>query len=222
MDSKIDLGGYLGTVTKVNASAVSQALSITGNGENNSIKGGKSADTINGGNGKDTIFGGAGNDSIYGGNDNDILNGEAGNDTLNGGLGNDTLTGGAGNDVFVYEGGNDVITDYTAGQDSIKVNGTISKVEYSNKNVIFKIGSGSITVNNTKGKNITVINNNQTQIYSKTYDLLYDNNFVTDEFGIDEITEVTERNYSVGEFEKAKDTEQICNTIVSAAFSDER
>lgn len=104
----------------------------------------------------------------------------------------------------------------------MKVNGTISKVEYSSKNVIFKIGSGSLTVNNSKGKNITVINNNQSQIYSKTFDLLYDNNFVTDKFSIDSITEVTETNYSVGEIEKTKDTAQICNTIVSAAFSDER
>ena len=127
---------------------------------------------------------------------------------------------GKGNDVCVYECNNDIITDYAAGQDSIKLNDTISKVEYSNKNVIFKIGSDSLTVNNAKGKNITFINNSQTQIYSKTYDLLYDNNFVTDEFRIDEITEVTERNYSVGEIEKAKNTEQICNTI--AAFSDEK
>ena len=113
----IDLGEYLGTVSKVNASAISQAVNITGNAENNSIKGGKSADTINGGNGKDTIFGGSGNDSIYGGTDNDKLQGDAGNDTLNGGVGNDTLIGGAGSDVFVYESGNDVITDYKAGED---------------------------------------------------------------------------------------------------------
>ena len=85
---------------------------------------------------------------------------------------------------------------------------------------MFKIGSGSLTVNNAKGKNITVINNNQSQIYSKTFDLFYDNNFVTDEFGIDEITEVTETNYSVGEIEKATDIAQICNTI--AAYSNEK
>ena len=58
------------------------------------------------------------------------------------------------------------------------------------------------------------------QIYSKTFDLLYDNNFVTDEFSIDSITEVTETNYSIGEIEKATDNEQICSTI--AAYSIEK
>ena len=120
---KIDLADYP-TATKVNVSAVSQAVSIVETAAANSIKGGKGADTVNGGNGKDTIFGGTGNDSIYGGNNNDKLQGDAGNDTLNGGHDNDTLTGGACNDVFVYEDGDDVITDYSAGQDSIKVNGS--------------------------------------------------------------------------------------------------
>ena len=55
--NKIDLGEYLGTVTKINAAANSQALNIVGNSAANSIKGGKSSDTINGGEGKDTIFG---------------------------------------------------------------------------------------------------------------------------------------------------------------------
>ena len=222
-ETSIDLGEYLPTVTKVNVSAVNQALNIVGNTSANSIKGGKGADTINGGDGKDTIFGGTGNDSIYGGNDNDKLQGDAGNDTLNGGLGNDTLIGGAGNDVFVYEGGNDVITDYAAGQDTIKVSGTISKVSYNGKNVIFTIGSGSLTVNNAKGKNITVTNNyNQTQTYSKTLDLLYDNNFVADEFGIDEITEVTETNYSLGEIEYSSNNNDFTNDSIVSASSFEK
>ncbi len=218
--SKIDLGEYLPTVTKVNASGVNQGLNIIGNTSANSIKGGKGADTINGGDGKDTILGGTGNDSIYGGNDNDKLQGDAGNDTLNGGTGNDTLTGGAGNDVFVYEGGKDIITDYAAGQDTIKVSGTISKVSYSGKNVIFTIGSGSLTVNNAKGKEISVINSsNKTQTYSRTLEILYDNNFMTDEIGIDEISEVTETNYSVGQIESMESNEKlkISDSIVSAS-----
>ena len=222
---EIDLSEYLPTVTKVNASAVSQALNIVGNDSDNSIKAGKSDDTIYGGDGKNTIFGGTGNDSIYGGNDNDKLQGDAGNDTLNGGLGNNTLTGGAGNDAFIYEGGNDVITDYTAGQDSIKVSDTISKVSYSGKNVIFTIGSGSLTVNNAKGKDISVIDSsNKTQTYSRTLEILYDDNFMTDEFEIDEISEVTETNYSVGKFENTKDNAQICSidSIASASYADEK
>ena len=219
---KIDLGEYLPTVTKLNADSVSQSLNIVGNSSANSIKAGKSDDTINGDSGKDTIFGGTGNDSIYGGNDNDKLQGDAGNDTLNGGSGNDTLTGGAGNDLFVYEGGSDVITDYTAGQDSIKVNGTVSNVSYSGKKVIFTIGDGSLTVNNAKGKDISIVDSsNKTQTYSRTLEILYDNNFITDEFEIDEISEVTETNYSLGKIEY-NNNEFVNDFIVSASSFDEK
>ena len=223
--NKIDLGEYLETVTKVNVSAISQDVDVIGNSADNSIKAGKGSDTISGGNGKDTIFGGTGNDSIYGVIDNDLLKGDAGNDTLNGGRGNDTLTGGAGNDVFVYEGGKDIITDYAAGQDIIKVSGTISKVSYSGKNVILTIGSGSLTVNNAKGKEISVINSsNKTQTYSRTLEILYDNNFMTDEIGIDSISEVTEKNYSVGQIESNENNDKIKigDSIVSASTFDEK
>lgn len=186
--SKIDLGEYLGTVTKINAAANSQPLNIIGNSSANSIKGGKGADTISGG------------------------------------KGNDTLTGGGGSDVFVYQGGNDIITDYTAGQDSIKVSGSISNVSYNGKNVIFSIGTGSLTVTNAKGKDIAVTDSsNKTQTYSRTLELLYDNNFMTDEFGIDEISEVTETNYSVGQIEYSNNNNDfIINSVVADSSFDKK
>ena len=128
---------------------------------------------------------------------NSILGGK-GADTLNGGKGNDTLTGGKGNDVFIYSGGKDVITDYTANQDTIKIaSGTITKTTYKNKDVIFTIGSGTLTVKNGKSKKITIIdsgNKTTTQTYSKTSTLFEDNNFVTDALNLDSITE---KKYSV-------------------------
>ena len=117
----------------INASAVTKSVNIVGNSVANSI------------------FGGAGADYLDGG---------AGNDSLVGGAGDDTLTGGAGKDVFVYGSGdgNDVITDYTAGQDKIKISsGTISATSYSVSNVVFTVGTGSLTVQNGKGKKITVV-----------------------------------------------------------------
>lgn len=59
-------------------------------------------------------------------------------ETIYGEAGNDKILGGAG---FVYGSGDgkDVITDYTAGQDKIK------------------LASGSITVQNGKGKKITIV-----------------------------------------------------------------
>lgn len=93
----------------------------------------------------------------------------AGNDTIIGGKGNDSLTGGKGKDTFIYASGDgkDIITDYTAGQDKIKItSGKISKSKVSGKNVVFTIGSGSITVKNGKDKNITVIDSSGS---TKTY-----------------------------------------------------
>ena len=100
------------------------------------------------------------------------------------------MAGGAGNDMFIYSGGNDVITDYASG-DTIKLaSGTVSKKSYSGKNVIFKIGSNTLTLKNAKGKTITLIDSkNNTTTYKKTTDLFEDNNFVTDALNLDSITE---------------------------------
>ena len=151
---------YVSTVKKIDATKASKSINITGNAQANTIIGGGKAETIYGGKGNDSISGGAGNDKLYGEAGNDKLLGGAGADTLYGGAGADTLTGGAGKDIFVYGTGDgkDVITDYTAGQDKIKLtSGTISSISYSGNNVIFNVGNGSITVQNGNGKKITIV-----------------------------------------------------------------
>ena len=175
----VDLSKYASTIKIVDASVLTKKIKISG---------GKNAMSIIGGSGADTLIGGA----------------KA--DTLNGGAGNDTLTGGAGNDVFLYGTGKDVITDYTAGQDKIKIlSGKISKTSYSGQNVIFTIGSGTLTVKNGKGKKITIVdanNNTTTKTYSgtsQTSGLLYeDDNFIDGETKLDAITEIQESNYLLG------------------------
>ena len=175
----VDLSKYASTIKIVDASVLTKNIKISG---------GKNAMSIIGGSGADTLIGGA----------------KA--DTLNGGAGNDTLTGGAGNDVFLYGTGKDVITDYTAGQDKIKIlSGKISKTSYSGQNVIFTIGSGTLTVKNGKGKKITIVdanNNTTTKTYSgtsQTSGLLYeDDNFIDGETKLDAITEIQESNYLLG------------------------
>ena len=168
----------------INASSRTKAIKITGN---------TLANTIRGGSGVDTIYGGSGNDSILGNNGNDKLYGDDGADTLIGGKGNDTLIGGNGKDVFVYASGNgnDVITDYTAGQDKIKLtSGSISSSSLSGSDVVLKIGTGSIKVKNAKDKSITVVDSagkSTSQVYgtsSSNYEerwFIEDNNFSTDE-----------------------------------------
>ena len=127
--------------------------------------------------------------NIVGNDLGDSIKGGKGADTISGGFGKNTLTGGNGADIFVYSGGNDVITDYKAGEDAIQISGTISKTSYKGKDVVFTIGDGTLTVKNSKGKEISVTDSSGTQTYSKTLDLLYDNNFATDEFKLDSIVE---------------------------------
>ena len=93
------------------------------------------------------------------GNDksNKIIGGN-GNDTLEGLDGNDTLTGGKGADVFVYYDGEgkDVITDYEE-KDTIQIASGTAQISTSGRNIIFKVGKGSITVKNAAKTGITYI-----------------------------------------------------------------
>ena len=158
----------ISSMITINGSALSP-MQITGNSKANIITGNG---TIDGGNGNDTIYGGESADSLVGGAGADKLYGNAGNDTLSGGKGNDTLTGGDGNDVFVYGtgDGSDVITDYNEDEDAIYIgDATISSISVattkSNPKVTFKIGTGTLVVNNGAGKKITI--NDTTKIYEK-------------------------------------------------------
>ena len=123
--------------------------------------GGVGGDSLFGYGGDDYIYGEAGNDKLFGNNGNDHLYGGDGNDTLYGQVGNDELTGGAGADTFVQYAtgyGHNRITDYVAGEDTIKLaTGSVSKTELVNgTDVKFTIGDGSMTVANGTGKAISL------------------------------------------------------------------
>lgn len=179
---------------------------LYGEKDNDLLKGDAGNDTLYGGSGKDTLYGGANNDLLYGNADNDKLFGDSGNDTLDGGAGNDTLKGGAGKDVFIYRAGegNDVITDYSASQgDKIQiVNGTIKSTTYKNNDVIYKIGSNTLTIKNAKNQNISKEYIDDTQIYSRWFSD-DDNNFISNDANIDSISEITADTYSAGNIQTA-------------------
>ncbi len=82
-----------------------------------------------------------------------VLIGGKANDILNGNAGNDTLTGGAGKDLFVHSAGSDTITDYTAGQDSISIDGgaKINEVALDGNDVVLGV-VGKLKVNNDRSK----------------------------------------------------------------------
>ncbi|MCC5662998.1 hemolysin-type calcium-binding protein [Nostoc sp. CHAB 5784] len=120
-----------------------------------------SNDVINGLGGDDTIDGRSGDDLLRGGEGNDTLFGGDGNDILVGGIGNDYLTGGSGIDRFVLEvvSGTDTISDFTDGEDLIKLSGTLSFAQLN-----ITQGTG-VNVNDTL---IRLKNNNQLlAIFSK-------------------------------------------------------
>jgi len=104
------------------------AMTLNGNGGDDTLLGGEGADELFGGDGadslrgnggSDSIFGEAGNDLLYGGAAPDLLQGGDGNDQVNGqgsssdsvggGFGDDTIDGGAGNDIL-QDGGDADIT----------------------------------------------------------------------------------------------------------------
>jgi len=146
-------GAISGTNVKVDASALTGGISVTGNSTNNVLIGGASNNTIDGGAGVDTITGGAGKDSLTGGTGKDTIDGGAGDDKIIANASTstttasdaDTLTGGSGADTFVvsaltsysYSGettstkiGYDVdkITDFAAGTDFIALASNSSTV----------------------------------------------------------------------------------------------
>ena len=209
---------FKGTVTADNAtatidgSAAKAALTITGNSSANTIYGGSKADSINGG---------AGNDYIEGG---------AGNDTLTGGAGNDTLNGGAGKNVFVYSSGdgNDTIVDFQKGKDKVKIAGGDYTAAASGNDVVITVGSGTITLKDAAGGKVTILDKNNkasTKVYtatqSRTMELLADNNFMTDTAEIDDISKVSEDNYSVGEVGKSN-TDELTQNSTLLAYSEDK
>ena len=109
--------GIIGTAFNdtLNAALSGTAVTLRGEGGNDTLTGGTVNDVLFGGTGADSLTGGAGNDYLDGGADNDTLFGGTGNDTLLGGAGNDSLDGGSGDDVFLIgdAAGNDTIVGGT-------------------------------------------------------------------------------------------------------------
>ena len=217
-DSNVKMfNSFSGTFT---AAALSDVQVIDGQAAKNAsvIIGNSKANTIYGGTNSDSLNGGAGNDSLIGG---------YGSDTLNGGTGEDTLTGGAGSDVFIYASGdgNDVITDYKYG-DAIKLNSgkaSISKTETTDKDIIFTIGKGTLTLKdvfNSNTSNVSIVfiepdGNLKTLSYTKTtplnrdFELFYDNNFMSEDSVIDDVTEIPDDKYSVGDVKTETNTNLV-------------
>ena len=81
-----------------------------------------------------------------------------GGSTMLGGGGNDTLIGGKGVDIFRSSGGNDVITNYTAKQDKIQIEGALESGKLSGtKDVELTTAGGKLLVKGVVGKELTLV-----------------------------------------------------------------
>ena len=175
-----------GETIKLAASALSKKVSVSSDDygfefasdyKKAKITGSSSDDTITSAGQKITIESGAGNDYIISKGKSSTINGGAGNDTIvnsgadvkiSGGKGNDLLTGGKGKDVYIYAQGDgkDVITNYGE-EDIISIESGAVDVSTSGKNIIFKVGTGKITLQKAKGKTITYFVDDEEFIYSE-------------------------------------------------------
>ena len=122
------------------------------------------------------VYGGAGNDTIYsyaqstieGGEGDDSISGSHSN-TIIGGAGDDTISlregaMGSGNIIRYKNGdGNDVVLNYhyvnSNSKDTIHIiDGSDYSTVENNNDIIIKVGTGSITLKNAKGKTLNIDN----------------------------------------------------------------
>jgi Ca2+-binding RTX toxin-like protein len=96
-DNRLDVSEFRGAVT------------LQGDGGNDTLIGGRSSDVLSGGTGNDVLNGNDGNDTLQGQDGNDKLLGGAGFDELFGGSGSDTLRGHAGDDLLSGGDGDDLV-----------------------------------------------------------------------------------------------------------------
>ena len=149
---------------------------------------------------------------IVGNNLNNSLVGGTGSDIIGGESGDDTLTGGKGSDIFVHYSGNDVITDYKAGTDKIYLDDTkIIKTKVSGKDKIFTTSTGSITIKNGKGLNITVTDSSGKEISKQCADMWFD-----DENDFAQIDSIVENNL-IGEVESIQTDKVTAENLITYA-----
>jgi len=123
-----------------------------GSAEKDSITNGGNYINVNGGAGNDRIVNNAGNVSIDGGANNDKIINNAANVEIFGGAGNDNVTvsgGGEAGNIFSYSKGNgkDILYSF-AETDSIRIaDNSAVEASIDGNNILFKVGSGSITIN---------------------------------------------------------------------------
>ncbi len=127
-------------VRNIDASSMAKAVEIVGNDNDNSIKGGTGTNLITGGKGNDTLIGGVtkNKESIF------------------------IYANGDGNDVILNANSSD---PYPASYKiSLTGGASISDSSVKGDDIVLKIGTGSITLKNARGRKITVIDSSGNEV----------------------------------------------------------
>ena len=137
---------------------------VTGSEFDDKIKSAGQRVTILGGAGDDSLVGSGKYSSLSGGDGKDTIISGGNGSTLNGGAGNDLLTGSGEEDIFVYAAGdgNDTITNYDT-SDKISLASGAAKISVSLGAVVFKVGSGKLTLKNAADLKVTYIDADGTE-----------------------------------------------------------
>jgi len=125
-----------------------QADTLTGDANANTLNGGGENDVLSGLAGADTLNGGDGNDTLTGGLGADILNGDAGDDTFDeeaATSGGDTMNGGAGVDTATYAGRTLAVTVSIDGVALDGESGELDNVKADVENLIGGAGNDTLT-----------------------------------------------------------------------------
>ena len=125
-------GPFKGTWDAAKYASTVQKIDASKDTKKSTIKGNKLANTILAGSGGSEIYGKTGDDVLY---------------------------GGIGKDTFHYASGDgkDVIGNYQSGKDIIHISsGTLRGGSVVGNDVVLKVGSGTITVKNAKGKKLSI------------------------------------------------------------------
>jgi Ca2+-binding RTX toxin-like protein len=152
----LNLSSRVESAIKVNASALTSAIVLSGGTEGDTLTGTNYNDALDGGAGNDSVMGGEGDDKLLGGYGVDRLVGGSGNDKLIGNAGGDTLYGGGNADTFVFQyvsqstvtaGGRDTIFDFSRFQgDKIDLGAIDANIELTGNQAFKLIGSAGFAL----------------------------------------------------------------------------
>jgi len=167
--SSLTIGGESGNDT-LDASAMTNAITVTGGSGDDSLTGGFGNDVVNGQSGDDVLRGGSGDDGLLGGSGRDLLDGGDGSDRLRAqGYSGDTLVGSGGSDLLNGGGGTDRVsiqgdTDITLADGQLIVGGDSHQlVEIQRADLTGGAGSNTINAAGFTG-NITLTGGEGTDI----------------------------------------------------------